>query len=136
MTPELWYLFFTSIVLTILWVPYIIGQVMTNGMLRPEEYVNLRESTNLPAWVRRANRAHINLVEQFAPFVGLVVVAHLIGLSNSTTQLAAMVFFWSRIAHALVMIAGFKHFMARTVIFTVAFISLLIFAWQILMAAT
>ncbi len=135
MTPELWYLFLTATLLVLLWMPYIAGQVMTNGMLRPEEYVNLRDSTNLPAWVRRANRAHLNLVEQFAPFAGLVLVAHLMGLSNSITQAAAMVFFWARLAHFLVMIVGFKYLMARTMIFTVAFAALLVFAWQILMAA-
>ena len=135
MTPELWYLFLTSILLTALWIPYIIGQVLTNGLLRPQEYVVLRDNTNLPAWVRRANRAHINLVEQFGPFIGLITVAHLMGLSNATTQLAAMVFFWARTAHAVVMITGFKHFMARTVIFTFAFLSLLTLAWQIFLTA-
>lgn len=136
MTTELWYLFLTSVLLTILWIPHIIGQVMTDGPLRPEEYVKLRDGSNLPAWARRANRAHVNLVEQFGPFVGLVAVAHLMGLSNSATQIAAMAFFWARLAHAIVMISGFKHFMLRTMIFTVAFIALLTLAWQIFAAAT
>ncbi len=135
MTTELWYLFLTSILLTILWIPHILGQVVTNGLLKPEEYVNLRDGTRFPAWVRRANRAHVNLVEQFGPFVGLVVVAHLMGLSNSVTQMAALVFFWARIAHALVMLIGLKHFMARTLIFTVSFVALLVLVWQIFAAA-
>ncbi len=134
MTPELWYLFLTSVLLAILWIPHIVGQVVTDGLLKPQEYINLRDGTKSPAWVQRANRAHVNLVEQFGPFIGLVVVAHLSGISNSATQMAALVFFWARIAHALVMLIGFKHFMARTLIFTVSFFALLVFAWQILAA--
>ena len=46
--------------------------------LRPENTRPAGRRT-LPAWVRWADRAHVNLVEQFAAFAGLVVVAHLAG---------------------------------------------------------
>ena len=131
MTTELLYLFLTSVLLAVLWIPHIVGQVKTKGPLQPDEYVNLRESTDLPAWVRRANRAHVNLVEQFGPFAGLIVVAHLAGISTFTTAVAAAVFFWSRVVHAVIMLAGFNQFMARTLVFTVAFLSLLVLAVQI-----
>ena len=134
MTTELFYLFLTSILLTVLWIPYIIGQVMTGGPLVPDEYVKLRDTENLPDWARRANRMHVNLVEQFGAFAGLIVVAHLAGLSNSATEIAAAVFFWARAAHAVVFLTGFKHMMARTLIFTCAFASLLVLAWQIAIA--
>ena len=103
MTPELWYLFYTTILLTVLWIPHIIGQVMTTGLLTSEDYKNLREQSQFPAWVRRANRAHINLVEQFGAFAALVVIAHLAGISNEMTVLASGVFFWARTVHAVVM---------------------------------
>ena len=74
MTPELWILFYTTILLTVLWIPHIIGQVMTTGILTADDYKNLREQSQFPAWVRRANRAHINLVEQYGAFAGLVVI--------------------------------------------------------------
>jgi uncharacterized MAPEG superfamily protein len=135
MTTELWYLFLTTILLTILWIPFIIQQVMSKGLLTPEDYVNLRDDSKFSAAIRRANRTHVNLVEQFGAFAGLVVVAHLIGLSNGITQTAVMVYFWARVAHALVMLIGFKHFMARTLIFTVSFLSLLVLAWQIFAAS-
>tara|TARA_B100000315_G_scaffold255826_1_gene300195 strand:- start:1670 stop:2029 length:360 start_codon:yes stop_codon:yes gene_type:complete len=113
-----------------MWIPHIIGQVINYGPLRPEEYVALRdEPTHL--WVKRANRAHVNLVEQFGAFAGLVVVAHLVGVSTELTAGAAAAFFWLRIIHAIVMIAGFKLFMARTLIFTAAWIALLVIAWEI-----
>jgi len=135
MTPELWYLFYTTILLTVLWIPHIIGQVMTTGLLTSEDYKNLREQSQFPAWVRRANRAHINLVEQFGAFAALVVIAHLAGITNEMTVLACTVFFWARIVHAVVMLAGIGVIMLRTLVFTVSFLSLLVFAWQILSAA-
>ena len=134
MTTELWYLFLTAILLTILWIPFIVQQVIANGPLTPEDYINLRDGSKFSAAIRRANRTHVNLVEQFGAFAGLVVIAHLIGLSNGITQSAAMVYFWARVVHALVMLIGFKHFMARTLIFTISFISLLVLAWQIFAA--
>ena len=135
MTPELWYLFYTTILLTVLWIPHIIGQVMTAGLLTSEDYKNLREQSQFPAWVRRANRAHINLVEQFGAFAALVVIAHLAGISNEMTVLASGVFFWARTVHAVVMLAGIGVIMLRTLVFTVSFLSWLVFAWQILSAA-
>ncbi len=134
MTPDLWYLFLCSILLTLMWIPHILGQIMTTGLLTSVDYRELRNQSDFPAWVRRANRAHVNLVEQFGAFAGFVVVAHLIGAANETTAMASAVFFYSRIAHAVVMIAGIGVLMLRTLIFTVAFLSLLVMGWQILVA--
>ncbi|MEX0345818.1 MAG: MAPEG family protein [Rhizobiaceae bacterium] len=131
MTTELWYLFLTSVLLAVLWVPFIAGQVMNQGVLTAEDYRNLRDVDAMPAWLRRANRAHINLVEQFGAFAGLVVVAHLAGISTSATALAAMIFFWARIAHAVVMLAGIGVIMLRTLIFVIAWLCLIVIAWEI-----
>ena len=130
MTTELWYLFWTSVLLTVLWIPYILGNVRTAGMLTPEEY-RVGRHVDFPHWVKRADRAHINLVEQFGPFAALVVNAHLVGVHDTVTVWCAAIFFWARILHAIVYIAGFDRFMARTVIFTIAFLALLVYAWEI-----
>ena len=131
MTTELFYLFLTSVLLTVLWIPHIVGQVTTFGPLKREEYRTLRDPGGVPDWVKRANRSHLNLVEQFGAFAGLVVVAHLSDISNDVTAAAAAIFFYARIAHAVVMIAGWGVFMIRTLIFTIAFLCLLAIAWQI-----
>ncbi len=52
MTTELWYLFLSSIVLAVLWIPYIIGVVKFEGQLAPEDYTNLRETEKSPVWVK------------------------------------------------------------------------------------
>jgi uncharacterized MAPEG superfamily protein len=131
MTTELWYLFLTSLLVAVIWIPVIIGQVMTAGIPTATDYRELRDPDRFPNWVRRANRAHVNLVEQFGAFAGLVLVAHLAGISNDTTAAATAVFFWARVVHAIVFIAGATWLMIRTVVFSVAFLSLLVLAWQI-----
>ncbi|NQV80041.1 MAG: MAPEG family protein [Alphaproteobacteria bacterium] len=135
MTVELWYLFAASVLLAVMWIPHIIGQVVTTGLLTPDDYTNLRKQEDFPNWVRRANRAHINLVEQFGAFAGLVLVAHLAGISNELTQICAAVFVWARVVHAVIFIAGVSVLMARTLVFTVAWAALIVYAVQIVVSA-
>ena len=51
MTTELWYLFLTTVLLTVLWIPYIIGSVQTAGPLTPEEY-RIGRNVDFPHWVQ------------------------------------------------------------------------------------
>jgi uncharacterized MAPEG superfamily protein len=134
-TTELWYLFLTTGLLAALWIPFVVGSVMTAGLLRPEEY-RFGRNVEFPQWVRRANRAHINLVEQFAPFAALVVIAHLTDVHSPVTVWCAVLFFWVRAAHAVIYISGFSRLMARTVLFSIGFLLLMIYAWQIFINAT
>ena len=131
MSTELLYLLLTSVLLALMWIPHIVGQVSWGGPLRPEEYKTLRDSSAAPDWVKRANRAHVNLVEQFGAFAGIVVVGHLAGVSTTVTVWCAALFFWLRIVHAIVMLAGVSVIRIRTLIYTVAFIVLLVYAWEI-----
>ncbi len=93
MTTELWYLLLTSILLSVLWVTPIIGRVINGGFLTADDYKKLRDYADYPDWVRRANRAHLNLVEQFGAFAGVVLVAHLAGVSDGLTVACAAIFF-------------------------------------------
>ena len=92
MPTELLYLFLTSVLLALMWIPHIIGQVRFAGPLQAEEYVTLREPAT-HNYIKRSNRAHVNLVEQFGAFAGLVVIAHLLQVSTELTAGAAAVFF-------------------------------------------
>ena len=129
MTTELTYLFLSAVLLAIAWIPHIIGQIMVSGLLTADDYANLREQSEFPPWVRRANRAHINLVEQFGAFAALVLMAHSLGVTSGTMALAAAVFFWARIAHFIVFVAGIGALMIRTVIFAIAWLAIMVFAW-------
>jgi uncharacterized MAPEG superfamily protein len=134
MTPELLYLLLTAILTGVLWIPVVIGKVLARGPLRPEDY-KVERTTPLPDWVNRANRAHLNAVENFAQFAAVVLIAHAIGASSAVTAIAAMVYFYARLMHAVVQITGFSLFMARTLLFTVSWIAFLAIAVEVLRKA-
>ena len=43
----------------------------------------------LPPWAERARRAHMNMVENLAPFAAVVLIAHVAGRNNDLTALGA-----------------------------------------------
>ena len=135
MKTELLYLLLTSILTGVLWIPVVIGYVVSRGPLTPADY-KVAPTSALPAWVNRANRAHLNAVESFAPFAAVVLIAHATGVSSAATETCAAVYFYARVAHAVIHISGFGHLMARTVVFTVAWVAFFVFAVMLLLRAT
>ncbi len=131
MTTELFYLALTALWLAALWVPFIAGSARYDGAKAADNFVRPPDPARLPLWVQRANRAHLNLVEQFAPYATLIVILHLAGVSNGWTVGAAAAFFWLRLVHAAVMWAGIRA-PIRPVIFTATWICILILGWQAL----
>src|SRR6516165_3347009 len=101
MSTDLKYLALTAMLTAALWIPYIVCQAMTNGVLQPSNYTDPAPRP-VPLWGKRADRAYLNAVETFAPFAALVVVAHLAGKANGMTAFWAMSYFWLRVAHAVV----------------------------------
>ena len=134
MTTELMYLLLTAIFTGVLWIPVVIGYVMSRGPLKPADYI-VAPTSPLPDWVNRANRAHINAVENLVPFAAVVLIAHAAQISTAVTANAAAVYFYARTAHAVVHITGFSHFFARTVLFTVAWLAFMAFAVELLRRA-
>lgn len=128
MTPDLTYLAYSAVLLGVLWIPYFLGLTMATGLPTPGTY---RDPTtpDLPPWVHRANRAHINNVQVFAPFAALVLIAHTTGQSNEMTAMWAMIFFWARIAHAIVHLLGIAYI--RTLAFLIGFAALLGVFWEV-----
>ena len=131
MKIELVYLLLTAILTGVLWIPVVIGYVTSRGPLTDENY-QVAPTTPLPPWVNRANRAHQNAVENFAPFAAVVLVAHALGISTSVTVACAAVFFFARLAHALVHISGTGLLKARTILFTIAWLAFLVYAIVVL----
>ncbi len=74
MTPDLTYLVYTAVLCLLLWVPYIVGVLRKYGG-SADDYRDL-PSHDLPPFLKRAYRAHINLVENLPVFAVLVLVAH------------------------------------------------------------
>jgi uncharacterized MAPEG superfamily protein len=122
MSTELKYLAFTAMLTAALWIPYIVCQVMTNGFLAAENYVDPVPRA-VPLWGKRADRVYMNAVETFAPFAALVILIHLAGKENATTAFLVMAFFWIRLAHAVVYWFGIPFI--RTLLFTLGFATVL-----------
>lgn len=135
MKTELFYLLLTAILTGVLWIPVVIGYVTSRGPLTPEVY-KTASTSKLPDWVNRANRAHVNAVENFAQFAAVVLIGQLIGVSTPVTAACAAVYFYARLAHAVVHISGFGRFFARTMLFTVGWIAFITFAVVLLMRGT
>jgi uncharacterized MAPEG superfamily protein len=129
MTTDLTYLAYTAILTGVLWIPYVVAQVVTNGLLAPANYSDPTPRP-LPLWGKRADRALMNAVEVFAPFAALVIIAQLAGKANSMTAMWTMVFFWARLAHAVVYLLGVPYI--RTLLFTVGFVAVAGIAWEVL----
>jgi uncharacterized MAPEG superfamily protein len=129
MSTDLKYLALTAILTALLWIPYIACQVMTNGNLTPQNYLDPTPRP-VPLWGMRANRTYVNAVESFAPFAALVIVAHLAGKANATTAFLATSFFWLRLAHAVVYLLGIPYL--RTVIYTLGFVAVIGIFWEVI----
>ena len=122
MSTDLKYLAFTAMLTAALWIPYVVAQVMTNGSLKPENYVDPTQRP-LPNWGRRADRAYLNAVETFAPFAALVILIQLTGKANATTAYLTMAFFWLRVLHAIVYWTAIPYI--RTIVFTLGFVTVI-----------
>jgi len=129
MSTDLKYLAFTAVLTASLWIPYIACQVITNGNLTPQNYLDPTPRP-VPLWGQRANRAHINAVESFAPFAALVIVLHLTGKASGMTAFWAISFFWLRVAHAIVYILGIPYL--RTLIYTLGYVAVIGLFWELL----
>jgi uncharacterized MAPEG superfamily protein len=95
---------------------YLVGRSSQPGGLA-WGFGNRDGAIDVPAWTRRAERAHANLVENLPAFAILVLVAHVTGKADAITALGATLFFWGRVAHAVVYVAGIAY--VRTAAFFV-----------------
>lgn len=131
MSVELIYLTLTALLAASLWIPFIIG-VNTQTVKDMSDFTRPPDLSDLPPWIHRAWRAHLNLIEQFLPFAVIVLIAHLQGVSTGVTVWASVAFFWIRMAHAAGMITGVARFPVRPVIFTAGWVCILLIGWQVL----
>lgn len=97
MTPELTYLAWVALFTALMWVPYILNMIAVRGLMDAVGYPE--NPAPLAPWAERMKRAHANAVENLVVFAALVLVAHLAGVSNETTVMASMVYFWVRVLH-------------------------------------
>jgi uncharacterized MAPEG superfamily protein len=111
----------------VLWLPYIIAHIGNVGFMPALTY--RADDEPLPDWAARAKKSHHNAVENLAPFAALVIVAHLAKEANAATAAAAVTYFWARVAHYVLYIAGVPF--GRTLTFAVGWAAMLCIFWHI-----
>jgi uncharacterized MAPEG superfamily protein len=131
MTRELFWLTLTVIMTGLMWVPYILDRVQVRGVAGAMDNPRPGDAPQAP-WAERMMKAHANAIENLVIFATLVLIVDSIGISNSVTVGACIVYFFARLVHFIVYTAGIP--VARTLAFTVAFLAQAALALQILAA--
>ena len=120
MTKEIMWLTLTIILTGLLWVPYIIDRALVRGLMGAMANPS-RSDKPQSAWAQRLYFAHTNAVENLAIFAPLVLILDAQGHSSEGTVIACAVYFWARLAHAIVYTMGVP--VLRTLAFTIGFLA-------------
>ena len=130
MSPDLYYLLM-SIVLC--FVQMLIAATGANTQVGLPALAGNREGLpEIIGWPGRARRAHLNMLENLVLFSALVLVAAAAGKANATTAMGAMIFFWARLAYAVIYLTGIPWL--RTLAWFVSVIGMVMIAWVLLQA--
>jgi uncharacterized MAPEG superfamily protein len=128
MTPELMYLVWSAALTLVLAVIAASGATLEVGL--PRLAGNRENMPEMSGWAGRAARAHSNMLENLVLFAVLVLVARAVNVGNGMTLLGAQLFFWGRVAHAILYIAGISWL--RTGAWAVSVIGLLLIFLQLI----
>jgi uncharacterized MAPEG superfamily protein len=120
MSRELFWLTATVVLTGLLWIPYILDRAMVRGLIAAMGNPSPQDKPQSP-WAMRLYFAHTNAVENLVIFAPLVMILDSLNISTRTTVLACAVYFWARLAHAIVYAIGVP--VLRTLAFTVGFIA-------------
>ena len=126
-TSDLKVLAWVAAVTSLMWIPYVLARIRVSGLAPTLGYT--ADDDKLPAWAARAKRAHVNAIENLAPFAVVVLVAYLTGRASETTALWSVVYFWARVVHYLAYTAGVPYL--RTLAFAVGWLSIMMIFLQI-----
>ena len=121
MTTELYWLTLTVLMTALFWVPYILDRLAVRGFWLTVAASPPDSGKPQSSWAQRAIQAHENAVENLAVFVPAVLVAHLLNISTPATKMAVVVYFFARLIHFLVYLAGIP--VARTLAFTAGWLA-------------
>ena len=118
MTRELFWLTLTCALTGLLWIPYILDRCAVRGLWAAMDNPKPGD-TPQSGWAMRLYFAHTNAVENLIVFAPLVLILDSIGTSTNVTAIACAVYFWARLAHALIYMMGVP--VLRTLSFVVGF---------------
>src|SRR5215831_7050935 len=98
MNEALKYLALTSVLTGLLWVPYILNELLVRGLVNAVGYPE--NPKPLAPWAQRLKAAHYNAVENLVIFAALLLAAEAAGIHTPAIATAACVYFWARMVHA------------------------------------
>ena len=128
MSLDLKYLLFSTI---LTFVQVLVAAALANQAVGLPVLAGNREGLGeLTGAAGRAKRAHLNMIENMVLFTALVLIAAVSGKANATTAMGAMIFFWARVAHAIIYVAGLPWL--RTLAWAVSVIGMVMIAVQLL----
>src|SRR5919108_1701017 len=104
MKPELALLVWAAVLTFVQMLIAVLGATAQVGL--PALAGNREGLAPCTGWAGRAARAHHNMLENLVLFAALVLAAVVAGRTNATTLLGAQIFFWARLAYAVVYVAG------------------------------
>jgi uncharacterized MAPEG superfamily protein len=116
MTPELMYLVWSVALTFILMLIAVSGATLQLGL--PKLAGNREGLPEITGWAGRAVRAHRNMLESLVLFAALVLVVQAANIHSASTVLGAQLFFWGRVAHAVLYVMGIAW--ARTLAWAVS----------------
>jgi len=120
MSKEMMWLALTAILTGVLWIPYFIDRIMVRGLMGTMANPSRHDVPQSP-WAQRLYFAHTNAVDNLVVFAPLVLILDAQGHSTMSTVTACAVYFWARLAHAVVYALGIP--VARTLAFAVGFLA-------------
>ena len=133
LTPELGIVTLLALFAASLWIPYIVG-VNMHPQAGSDPFARPPSLAGFPAWVHRAHRAHLNLLEQLLPFAILVLIVDRLGAYSALTYWTAVAFLALRLAHAVGMITGWAKFPLRPALFLGGWICCLLMGYATIAA--
>jgi uncharacterized MAPEG superfamily protein len=134
MSPDLHALLFYLLLSVILcFVQMLIAATGANTQVGlPTLAGNRQDLPDMVGWAGRARRAHLNMIENLVLFAALVLIAATAGKANAMTAMGAMIFFWARLAYAVIYLIGIPWL--RTLAWFVSVIGMAMIAWVLLQA--
>jgi len=130
MSPDLKYLLLSTI---LTFVQVLVAAMGANQAVGLNTLAGNREGLGeIPGWAGRAKRAHLNMIENMVLFAALVLIAAVAGKANAMTAMGAMIFFWARLAYAVIYVAGIAWL--RTLAWFVSVIGMAMIAWELVKA--
>ena len=127
MTPELQMLVWSAALALVQMLVAAMGAQGQVGL--PALAGNREDLPVMTGWAGRAKRAHHNMLESLVLFAIVVIVAHLAGKANAATALGAAMFFWARLAYAVVYVVGVPWL--RTAVWAVSIAGILLILIQL-----